>query len=92
MFTNLGTMAGKYEPLRAFLSSFRGDVYHASFARIEDVIGSPLPMSSRQYSAWWANNVQESRHTRAWLDIGWKTEDLNLTAETVTFRRVATAD
>ena len=85
-------MAGKYELLRAYLSSIRGDVCHASFARIEGILGSALPPSARRHQAWWANNSQAGRHSRASLDTGWRTEDLNLTAGTVTFRRVATAD
>ena len=92
LFTALGAMAGKYEPLRAYLSSIRGDVCHASFLRIEGVLGAALPPSARRHPAWWANNSQTGRHSRAWLDAGWKTEDANLTAGTVTFRRVAPAD
>ena len=57
-----------------------------SFDEIEAILGFTLPVSARTYSAWWANNPQPNRQSNAWLSAGWKTDDLDLDGETVTFR------
>lgn len=77
----------KYEPLRTHLSGLHGDEWRATFADVEAILGFPLPDSARQHSAWWSNNRQGSRHSSAWLDAGWRAEELSLTARRVVFRR-----
>ncbi len=66
-------------------------VWRASFTEIERVLGFPLPKSARRHPAWWANE-KNGRHThaRAWIGAGWKTEDVDIAAESVTFRRWVT--
>ena len=61
-----------------------------SFGQIERIIGSPLPESARRYQAWWANQSGNG-HTQAfaWACAGWRTTELNLEDETVTFLYVA---
>ena len=78
----------KYNPLLQYLA--RSDVLYLklSFAEVEKILGAPLPQSARRYSAWWANN-QDGGHVQAasWLDVGYHTENLDLNARTVSFRR-----
>ena len=78
----------KYNPLLQYLA--RSDVLYLkfSFAEIEKILGAPLPRSARRYSAWWANN-QDGGHVQAasWLDVGYHTENLDLNAGTVSFRK-----
>ena len=58
------------------------------FREIEDVLGFALPASARSYPAWWENDPSPGRHSSAWLLAGWKTEEVDLGGEKVTFRRV----
>lgn len=59
------------------------------FGDIEEIIGRALPPSSRKYPAWWGNNDQGGkRHSSAWLNAGWRTADLALAMEEVSFVRM----
>jgi len=77
----------KYDPLHQHLNSLRTDSWIASFEDIERILGVALPKSAYKHSAWWANNKQGDRHSWAWLEAGWITENLNLMKTTVTFQR-----
>lgn len=63
--------------------------WKASFAEIERIIGATLPDSARNYQAWWANQAGKG-HSQAfsWACVGWRTGDVDLQNETVTFRYV----
>jgi len=76
----------KYDPLGRHLASLTLDVWTPSFTQIEAILGVTLPDSARSYAAWWANDPHRG-HAAAWLANGWRTEKLDLRAETVTFRR-----
>ena len=54
--------------------------------QIERIIGLPLPMSARNYRAWWANEAR-GRHVqaRAWTEFGWQVVEVNLASEMVRF-------
>jgi len=57
-----------------------------SFSEIEKILGFTLPTSARKYNAWWANEHNGSHtHARAWQDAGWKSFQLNLAGEMVSF-------
>jgi len=76
----------KYEALKRHLEhQFDLDRTSMSFAEIEGVLAFPLPVSARKYQAWWSNARQGHSHAAAWLDAGWRTADLDLTGETVSF-------
>lgn len=60
-----------------------------TFAAIEDLLGFPLPASARKHQAWWSNTRHGHSHAAAWLDAGWRTSDLDLVGQAVTFRREA---
>jgi hypothetical protein len=78
---------GKYLPLGDFLRKQRGTRVPMTFAEIERLIGSKLP-NSRRYPAWWSNNPFNNVMTQVWLDAGFKTEDVDVEARKVVFRRV----
>ena len=46
-------MASKYEALAAHLRTQGASPHPMSFVEIEDLIGTPLPASSRTHKAWW---------------------------------------
>lgn len=80
---------GKYEPLARLLSRRDVSRVRMSFAEIEKELDSKLPRSAYDYEAWWSNNETGHSHAKAWLETGWRTEDVDLAAKKVTFARVA---
>ena len=84
---------GKYGPLQDWLSSQSthvalGNKIQVSFRDLEEIIGSPFPDTARKYRAWWANDyTSPNRHSVFWLRAGWKVENVDLSAEMVTFKR-----
>ncbi len=79
----------KYAPLMGYLK-FRAaftDSVKLSFAQIDGIIGDNLPMEAYRSEKWWANSP-DSVHTRAWLEAGWETSEVNLKEGYVIFRKV----
>lgn len=79
---------GTYEYIRAlyeYLLTLGCDKISMTFSELEQVLGFTLPKSAYAYPAWWANNGQGHTHAQAWLDAGYKVEDVDLRAKTVGF-------
>lgn len=79
----------KYGGLTGHLK-FRGSftsVVKLSFARIDGLIGSNLPMSAYRSEMWW-NNSASSAHAKAWLDAGWEVQEVNLKEGYVLLKKV----
>jgi hypothetical protein len=79
----------KYSGLAGHLK-FRGaftSVVKLSFARIDGLIGSNLPMKAYREEAWWSNSASSIR-AKAWLDAGWEVEKVNLEKGFVVFKKV----
>jgi hypothetical protein len=69
---------------------FRGaftKLVRLSFARIDGLIGSNLPMSAYRDEAWWSNSPSTA-HAKAWLDAGWDVQEVNLKEGCVVFKKV----
>ena len=79
----------KYDPLREHLLSLPSDVWRASFSDVEAVLGFILPDSARKFAAWWANQHPPLSQTSGWSGAGWRTTDLDLENQTVTFQRMS---
>jgi len=79
----------KYLPLSAHLLSLPETARSIALAfnDIERIIGNSLPPSARTYRAWWANDKSRHVQASAWMAVGWKTVDVKMAAETVTFER-----
>jgi hypothetical protein len=77
----------KYEALPQFLRSAHGSIKRLGFAEIERVLGFKLPKSAYEHEAWWSNNATGHSHARAWMNAGWRTQDLDLAGRKVTFQR-----
>ena len=61
-----------------------------NFDDVAAVIPGGLPDSAFSHLAWWANETSGTHtHARAWLDAGFRTDGLSLTARRVTFLRSA---
>lgn len=88
--TRYGT---KYSPLSRYLLK-RGhftDRAVLSFADIEGIIGDNLPFKAVKDTEWWAN-TRGGAQGRAWLDVGWEMQSVDLSNRTVTFIRVAVVE
>jgi len=82
----LGT---KYSPLSRYLlrrGMFTGRVV-LSIAEIEGIIGNNLPLGATRDSEWW-RNTRFTAQGRAWMDVGWNVESVDINIRTVTFIRV----
>ena len=77
----------KYEPLRQFLEGQGLQQIRVSFADVERILGFKLP-ASQNHRAWWSNNPNNNVMTKAWLAAGYETEQVDLQAKRLVFRRV----
>ena len=69
-----------------FRAAFTNNV-KLTFARIDGLIGSNLPMNAFRDLAWWSN-ASSSAHAKAWLDAGWEVQEVNLKEGYVIFKKV----
>ncbi len=82
-----GALSGKYTPLTFYLSRKAQwtSWVKLQFSRVEGIIGANLPLSATRNTEWW-NNAKTTQG-KAWLSIGWKVKEVNLTEGTVIFTR-----
>jgi len=78
----------KYAALGVYLKQQSRDRVPMTFAEIERIIGGQLPASQR-YPAWWSNNPMNNTMTRVWLDAGFESEQVDVAARKLVFRRVS---
>ena len=85
---------GKYAPLHdflveRFLLQSRDRAWRTTFSEIEQILGFKLPKSARIHRPWWANQAQAGGHSHAlaWEMAGWRTAEVDLSNETLVFRR-----
>ncbi len=82
-------VTSKYEGLTKhlkFRSAFTSMV-KLTFARIDGLIGSNLPMEAYRNEGWW-RNAASSAHAKGWLDAGWEVQEVNLKEGWVYFKKV----
>ncbi|MHA1528723.1 MAG: DUF7662 domain-containing protein [Alphaproteobacteria bacterium] len=80
---------GKYEPLADHLRKLGQRRVPMKFEDIEAVLGFSLPPSSRKHRGWWSNNPSNNVMTRAWIEAGYRTEDVDIEHRKLVFRSVA---
>lgn len=78
---------GKYEPLTTFLKKQGRAEVRMTFSEIERLIRSKLPASAKEHRAWWSNNPLNSVITKAWLEAGYRTEEVDMAGRTLVFRK-----
>lgn len=78
----------KYTPLSVYLSRRARwtNWVKLTFSRVEEIIGDELPLSAKRSKGWWGNTRSRS-HAQAWLDTGWKVQEVDINHSTVTFKR-----
>ena len=82
---------GKYDPLAEFLRKQPTNQVRMTFAEIERIVGVKLPPSAHHQRAWWSNNASNNVMTKVWLAAGFRSEQVDLEARKLTFRRVENA-
>jgi hypothetical protein len=81
----------KYAPLAEYLKRQGRDRVPMTFAEIERIVGMKLPPSASKHRPWWSNNAHNSALTRVWLDAGFESEQVDMGARKLVFRRVGGA-
>lgn len=79
---------GKYAPLGDFLKAQHASFVPMTFDQIEAVTGVKLPPKAQFHRAWWSNNPSNNVMTKVWLDAGFETEQVDMAARKLVFRRV----
>jgi hypothetical protein len=80
---------GKYEPLGAFLRGQHAQEVSLTFTEIEEITGAKLPPKAQHHRAWWSNNAANNVMTKVWLEAGYESTQVNMSARKLVFRRVA---
>jgi hypothetical protein len=78
---------GKYEPLTEFLRRQAENEIQMTFAQIERVIAAKLPPKAQKHRAWWSNSPSNSVMTKAWLEAGFRSEQVDMEGRKLVFRR-----
>ena len=77
---------GKYAPMQRHLLALTEDRWDATFQEVEAILGGPLPASARKHQAWWSNTTSLVSG-RSWVAAGWRTRDVQIREERVSFVR-----
>jgi hypothetical protein len=80
---------GKYEPLGVFLRGQRSEEVPLTFDEIEQITGVKLPPKAQHHRAWWSNNASNNVMTKVWLEAGYESAQVDMSARKLVFRRVA---
>lgn len=83
--------ASKYEPLAMYLKSQSFNAIPMTFEEVERVLGFALPPVAKSARAWWSNNPSNNVMTKVWTNAGFKSEQVDMEAERLIFRRVDAA-
>lgn len=78
----------KYDALGGYLKRQGRDRVTMTFAEIEKVIGAKLPASAHKHRPWWGNNSKNHVNAKVWLDAGFESEQVDMPARKLVFRRV----
>lgn len=82
----------KYAPLKHHLANRPETRISMGFAEIERLLGFPLPRSARTHRPWWANSDHGHVQSKAWLDAGYESREVDLEAERLEFVRLNVVD
>ena len=77
---------GKYDPLGDYLRARRGQEVPVTFAEIERITGVKLPPKAQHHRAWWSNNPANNVMTKVWLEAGYETSQVDVSARKLLFR------
>lgn len=77
----------KYQPLFEYLQKCDRHEITLTFADIETLIQNPLPDSAKNKKAWWSNRSKNALQSTAWMNAGYRVENVDFEDKSVTFRK-----
>ncbi len=77
----------KYQPLLEYLCGSNEGEVTLTFAQIEALMNEALPESARSKRAWWSNRSKGALQASAWMEAGYRVEDVDIDRQQVTFRK-----
>ncbi|HZM21227.1 MAG TPA: hypothetical protein VFC02_05755 [Anaerolineales bacterium] len=83
-------MAGKYIPLENYLRDLPKNQREVTFGfeQIEQILNAKLPSSAYEDRRWWDHETEGNHvNKRAWANVGWKIENLDVNKKWVKFVR-----
>jgi DNA-binding XRE family transcriptional regulator len=75
----------KYQPLLEFLCGSDQNEITLSFVEIESLIKDSLPNSAKSKRAWWSNRSKGALQALAWIEAGYRVEDVDFDQQQVKF-------
>ncbi|HAX80749.1 MAG TPA: transcriptional regulator [Cyanobacteria bacterium UBA11372] len=79
----------KYQPLLDYLrANSHLDEVTLNFADIEALLNNPLPASAHNQQGWWSNRKKGALQASAWMEAGYRVENVDLDSQRVTFRKL----
>lgn len=82
----------KYYPLFQHLQRCNQETTTLTFSKVETVIDNDLPKSAFKKKNWWSNRDSASAlQAKAWVYAGYHVESVDLTQQTVKFRKFQAA-
>jgi hypothetical protein len=77
----------KYEALKLFFAAQRRPRLRMTFEEVARAAKVRLPASAYEHPAWWANDSSSHVQAKAWLDARYRTENVDIEAQSVEFVR-----
>lgn len=82
---------GKYEGLKQYLRRQTSARLAMRFAEVEGIVGAKLPRSAKLYRTWWSNDPEHHVQAAAWLEAGYRTEQVDMDEARLVFVKVGHA-
>jgi hypothetical protein len=79
----------KYDGLGAYLTGKGFSEVSMTFSQIEKVTGTKLPPKAQHHRAWWSNNPSNNVMTKVWLNAGYQTTQVDMSARKLVFKRIS---
>lgn len=79
----------KYIQFLNYLKNHSSDKIDCTISEIEQILGELLSTSAYKYPAWWSNSPTHPLMKKI-LEIGWRSENINLKNKTISFYKYST--
>jgi len=79
---------GKYDKFGDHIGQSNSDKIKLTFTEVEEILGFPLPESSRIHRPWWANDKYHSQAVDGWIKHGWRVSYVSMKDQIVVFEKL----
>lgn len=80
----------KYYPLHEFFQQCKADLVALTLVQVQEIIGTALPPTALSQRAWWSNRRVANAQSAAWLEAGYRVDEIHLEAGRLVFRKEGT--